>query len=88
MCLMHVSLFFTASQKWYFVNKIVLTYCEKICSSDREKSLKFETEGQEFANFLGVTRTVYTNSERSEQFWVTKCFFNYIVPEGFSYLID
>jgi hypothetical protein len=29
----------------YFVAKIVLTYC----SSDREKLLKFETEGQEFA---------------------------------------
>ena len=24
----------------------------KNCSSDREKILKFETEGQEFANFL------------------------------------
>jgi hypothetical protein len=23
--------------KWYFVTKIVLTYCEKKCSSDREK---------------------------------------------------
>ena len=29
------------NSKWYFVPKIVLTYCEKKCSSDREKLLKF-----------------------------------------------
>ena len=39
--------------KWYFVTKIVLTYCEKKnCSSDREKLLKFEAEGREFAKCL------------------------------------
>ena len=37
---------------WYFVTKIVLTYCEKNYSSDREKLLKFEAEGQEFAKSL------------------------------------
>ena len=37
---------------WYFVTKNVLTYCEKKCSSDREKLWKFKAEGQEFANFL------------------------------------
>jgi hypothetical protein len=30
---------------WYFVAKIILTYCEKNCSSDGEKLLKFEAEG-------------------------------------------
>ena len=25
---------------WYFVTKIILTYCEKNCSSDREKLLR------------------------------------------------
>ena len=35
-----------------FVTKIVLTYCEKKNSSDREKLLKFEAEGREVANFL------------------------------------
>ena len=39
-------------QKWYFITKIVLTYCEKKNSSDREKHMKFETEGPEFAKFL------------------------------------
>ena len=38
--------------KWYFVTKIVPTYCEKNCSSDRKKLLKFEAEGREFAKFL------------------------------------
>ena len=38
--------------KWYFVTKIVLTYCEKNCSSDQENVLKFEAEGGEFAKFL------------------------------------
>ena len=41
--------------KWYFVTKIVLTYIlwEKIVLfSDREKLLKFEAEGQKFANLF------------------------------------
>ena len=37
---------------WYFVSKIVLTYCEKNCSSDREKYLKFEAEGREYPKIL------------------------------------
>ena len=49
----------------------------KNCSSDRQKLLKFEAEGQEFAKFLVITRTIYSNSERSEQFLVTECFFNF-----------
>ena len=39
----------------------------KNCSSDREKLLKFEAEGRQFA-------TIYSNSEGSEQFLVTECF--------------
>ena len=38
-------------KKWYFVTKLVLTYCEKNCSSDREKLLKFKAEGCVFAIF-------------------------------------
>ena len=36
----------------FFFIKIVLTYCEKKCSSNQEKLLKFEAEGREFAKFL------------------------------------
>ena len=34
---------------WYFVTKIVLTYCEKNCSSDLEKLFKLDAEGRELA---------------------------------------
>ena len=45
------------------------------CSSDQEKHLKFEAEGREFAKFLrSLNRTIYSNSERSEQDLVTECF--------------
>ena len=42
-----------SQNEWYFVTKIVLTYCEKkiVSISDREKVLKFEAEGRQFANF-------------------------------------
>ena len=44
------------NQQWYFVTKIVLTYChcEKKNSSDREKVLKFEAEFQNFQNNFGI----------------------------------
>ena len=35
-------------KKWHFVSKIVLAMKEKY-STDKEKRLKFETEGREFA---------------------------------------
>ena len=45
----------------------------KNCSSDREKLLKFEAEGREFAKIFEITRTIYSNSKRSEQSLVTEC---------------
>ena len=52
---------------WYFVPKIVLTFCEKKCSSDWEKLLKFESEGREFANILRLLDQFITAySERSD----------------------
>ena len=61
--------------------KLVRPTLRKNCSSDLEKLLKFEAEGREFAKLLRslgleITRTIYSNSERSEQFLVTECFFN------------
>ena len=48
----------------------------KKCSSDREKLLKFEAEGREFANFLkSLEQFIQTVKERSEQFLITECFF-------------
>ena len=37
---------------WYFVTKTFPTYWEKKKSRDREKLLKFEAEGREFAKCL------------------------------------
>ena len=36
--------------------------------------MRFEAEGREFAKFLGSPEQFIQNSERSEQFLVTKCF--------------
>ena len=49
------------------------------CSSHREKLLRFEAEGREFEFFFEITRTIYSNSERSKQFLVTECFFNLLL---------
>ena len=62
--------------EWYFVTQIVLTYCEKQLFYDREKLLKFEAEGREFAKKFVIGRTIYSNRKRSEQFLVTEYFFN------------
>ena len=41
------------------------------CLTDREKLLKFEAEGWEFAKILrSLEQFIYSNSERSEQFLV------------------
>ena len=58
--------------------KLFLPTVRKNCSSDRENFLKFETEGRKFAK-ITRSRTICSNSERSEQFLVTECFFNLIL---------
>ena len=55
--------------KWYFVNKIVLTYCEKKNSSDREKLLRFEAEGREFAKFLKSLEQFIQTVKGQNNFW-------------------
>ena len=56
-------------EKWYFVTKIVLTYCEKNCSSDREKLWKFEAEGREFAKFLRSLEQFIQAVKVQNNFW-------------------
>jgi hypothetical protein len=49
----------------------------KKCSIHQEKLLKFEAESREFAKKMrSLTYIICSNSERSEQFLVTECFFN------------
>ena len=54
--------------------KLIWSTVRKNCSSDQEKLSKFET-----LQILWETRTFYSNSERSGQFLVTECLFNFFV---------
>ena len=49
-------------KKWYFVTKIVRTYCEK-------KKLKFEAEGQEFAKYLRSLQQFIQTVKCENNFW-------------------
>ena len=53
------------------------------CSSDQEKLLKFEAEGQEFAKILRSLEQFIQTSERSEQFLATEGFFNLFLDDPF-----
>ena len=55
--------------EWYFVIKIVLTYCEKNCSTDREKHLKFEAEGREFSKILRSLEQFIQTVKGQNNFW-------------------
>ena len=55
--------------KWNFFIQIVLTYCEKKCSSDRENFLKFEAEGREFAKFLRSLEQFIQTLKGQNNFW-------------------
>ena len=57
------------NEEWYFVTKIVLTYCEKKCSSDREKILKFEAEDREFAKILRSQEQFIQTVKGQNIFW-------------------
>jgi hypothetical protein len=54
--------------KWYFVSKIVLTYCEKKWSSDWEKLLKIGGWRPRVCKSFEISLTIYSNNERSEPF--------------------
>ena len=56
-------------QKWYFVTKVVLAYCEKKCSTDQEKLLKYEAEGREFARFLRSLEQFIQTVKGQNNFW-------------------
>ena len=55
--------------KWYYVTKIVLSYCEKKLSCDREKHLKFEAEGLEFASCLRSLEQFVQTVKGQNNFW-------------------
>ena len=71
-----LSMFSRDSDIWYFVTKIFQTYCEKKIVLGIEKNFwNSRLKAENLQNFE-ITRTIYSNSERSEQFLVTEFFFN------------
>ena len=52
----------------------------KKCSSDREKLLKFEAEGREFATLLRSPEQFFQKVK--EQFLETECFFNVFLKDS------
>ena len=69
----HIYLHLT-EKEWYFVTKIVLTYCEKKCSGDREKLLKFEAESREFSKFLKSLEQFIQTVKGQNNFWLQNAF--------------
>ena len=63
-------------QVWYFVTKINLTYCEKKLFYWSRKKNEIQGWRARICKSFEITRTFCSNSERSEQFLVTECFFN------------
>ena len=59
-------------EKWYFVSKIVLVYCEKKCSSDWDFFFQIWSWMPRICKNHEVTRTIY--SKRSEHFFETGYF--------------
>jgi hypothetical protein len=58
---------FSLIKVWYFVSKIVLVI---------EKTFEIRGRRPRICKHFEITRTIYSKSERSEQFLVTECFFN------------
>ena len=58
----------------------------KNCSSDREKLLKFEAEGREFAKFLRSLEQFIPTVKGQNNFWNKMLFL--LFPRGFSDLIN
>ena len=63
------------SHCWYFFTKIVLTYSQKKMFL---WGTTFEIRGRRprICKNFEITRTIYSNSESSERFSMTECFFN------------
>ena len=57
--------------KWYFVTKIVLTYCEKkiVLFSDREKLLKSKLKAENLNVFLRSLEQFIQTVKGQNNFW-------------------
>ena len=59
----------------------------KKCSSDREKLLKFEAEGREFAKFLRSLEQFIQTVKSQNKFWQQNafltCSWRFLIPDKF-----
>ena len=63
-------------KQWYFVTKIVLIYHEKKLFQWSRKTFEIWGWRPRIFKKIEITRTIGSNSERSQQFLVTKWFFD------------
>ena len=62
-------------KKWYFVTKIVFVYCEKKCSSDRKKLLKFTAMAEIFQKFWDQYLKQFIQTVKGQSnFWEQNAF--------------
>ena len=59
---------------WHLLPKLFRTTVRKNCSSDREKLLKFEAEGPEFARFLRSLEQFTQTLKGQNNFWEHNAF--------------
>ena len=62
------------NQQWYFVTKVVLTYSQKKLFEWSWKTFEIRGWRPRICKCFEITRTIYSNSARSDQFLVTECF--------------
>ena len=67
---------FNFQKTWYSLTKIVLTYNEKKIDLVIKKNFWIRGWRRRIWKNFEITRAIYSNSEGSEQFLVTECFFN------------
>ena len=67
---------FKGKRGWYFITKLVLTYCEKKMFKWSRKTFEIRGWRPRICKIFEITRTIYSYSERSEKKLVTERFFN------------
>ena len=74
--------------KIMFWLEMEMVFCYQNCSSDREKLLKFEAEGREFAKILRSLEQFIQTVKGQKFFWYYRMLFQFVPDGGFSYLIN
>ena len=75
----HISNRIVRNRNGILLPKLFCLTVRKKCPRDREKILKFEAERPRICKNFEITLIICSNSERSEQFLVTECFFNFLL---------